>query len=59
MLGIFPTSEKKHICLEIPKGKALEHLEQYLNEDKEREKPPDQVDLRDNGVEIDLPKLMR
>jgi hypothetical protein len=32
-----------------------EHFEQHLNEGEERDQPPDQVDLRDDGVDIDLP----
>jgi hypothetical protein len=34
-----------------------EHFEQHLNEGEERDhdQPPDQVDFRDDGVEIDLP----
>jgi hypothetical protein len=32
-----------------------EHFEQHFNEGEERDYPADQVDLRDVGVEIDLP----
>jgi hypothetical protein len=32
-----------------------EHFEQQLNEGEERNQPPDQVDLRDDGVDINLP----
>jgi hypothetical protein len=32
-----------------------EHFEQHLNEREDRDKLPDQVDLRDDGVDIDLP----
>jgi hypothetical protein len=32
-----------------------EHFEQHLNEGEERDQTPDQVDLSDDGVEIDLP----
>jgi DnaJ-domain-containing protein 1 len=32
-----------------------EHFEQHLNEREERDQTPDQVDFRDDGVEIDLP----
>jgi hypothetical protein len=31
-----------------------EHFEQHLNEGEEHDQPPDQVDFRDDGVEIDL-----
>jgi hypothetical protein len=31
-----------------------ENFEQHLNEIKERDQPPNQVDFRDDGVEIDL-----
>jgi hypothetical protein len=31
------------------------HFEQHLNEGEESEQSPDQVDLRDNGIEIDFP----
>jgi hypothetical protein len=31
-----------------------EHSEQHLFEGVDRDQPPDQVDLRDDGVEIDL-----
>ena len=32
-----------------------EHFEQHLNDGAEHGQPPDQVDLADDGVEIDLP----
>jgi hypothetical protein len=32
-----------------------EYFEQQLNGGEERDQPPDQVDLREDGVEIDLP----
>jgi hypothetical protein len=32
-----------------------EHFEQHLDKGEERDQPPDQVNLRDDGVEIDLP----
>jgi hypothetical protein len=28
-----------------------EYFEQHLNEEEERDQPPDQVDLRDEGIE--------
>jgi hypothetical protein len=31
-----------------------EHFEHHLNEGEEQDQPPDQVDLRDDGVNIDL-----
>jgi hypothetical protein len=31
-----------------------DHFEQHLNEGEERDQPPDQVDIRDDRVEIDL-----
>jgi hypothetical protein len=30
-------------------------FEQHLNDGEEQDQPPDQVYLKDNGVEIDLP----
>jgi hypothetical protein len=35
-------------------SKWKEYFEQHLNEGEERDQPSDQVDLRDDGVEIDL-----
>jgi hypothetical protein len=32
-----------------------DHFEQHLNEGEKRDQPPDQIDLRDDGVVIDLP----
>jgi hypothetical protein len=32
-----------------------EHFEQHLNYGAGHDRPPDQVDLGDDGVEIDLP----
>jgi hypothetical protein len=32
----------------------MKHFEQHLNEGEKRDQPPDQVDLRDAGVEIVL-----
>jgi hypothetical protein len=32
-----------------------EHFEQHLKEREERDQPPDQVDLRDDGVDINMP----
>jgi hypothetical protein len=32
-----------------------EHFEQHLNDGAGHDRPPDQVDLGDDGVEIDLP----
>ena len=32
-----------------------EHVEQHLNDGAGDDKPPNQVDLSDDGVEIDLP----
>jgi hypothetical protein len=36
-------------------SQSNEYFEQHLNEGEERDQPPDQVDLRDDGVVIDLP----
>jgi hypothetical protein len=36
-------------------GEMEKHFEEHLNENSESEQPISSVDLRDNGVEIDLP----
>jgi hypothetical protein len=46
-------SNYKWLCVEPRTGK--EHFEEHLNEDSKSEQPTRPVDLRDDGVDIDLP----
>jgi hypothetical protein len=36
-----------------------EHFEQHLNDEEERDQPPEQVDLRDDGVEFRVCRALK